>query len=296
MTLEQLRIFVAVAEREHMSQAAAALNLTQSAVSAAIASLEERHNIKLFDRIGRGISLTEAGRILLTQARIVLASAATAERALDDLAGLNRGTLTLAASQTVANYWLPPRMHQFRIAHPGVALQLTIGNTESVATAVKEQVADLGFVEQEVDDPALAMQAVAIDELVIVASPTIAAKFQGTPENSQLLAAPWVFRESGSGTRARLVSALRDQGIDPETLQIILELPSNEAVRAAVEDGAGIAALSRQVVASALNNGTLKFFSIPLPSRRFILLRHRERSASHTERAFSRFLGTEQVE
>src|SRR3546814_1957354 len=73
MTLDQLRIFVAVAEREHVTQAARALNLTQSAVSAAIATLEDRHGAHLFDRVGRGITLPEAGRAFLPEARAGLA-------------------------------------------------------------------------------------------------------------------------------------------------------------------------------------------------------------------------------
>jgi DNA-binding MarR family transcriptional regulator len=106
MTLEQLRIFVAVAQREHMTRAADALNLTQSAASGAIAALEARHDVKLFNRVGRGIELTDAGRMFLRK-RAVLARAAGAEQALADYAGLRRGTLRLVASQTIAGYWLP---------------------------------------------------------------------------------------------------------------------------------------------------------------------------------------------
>ena len=79
MTLEQLRIFVGVAEREHMTRAAEALGVTQSAASAAIATLEARHDVPLFNRVGRGIELTEAGRMFLDEARAVLGRAATAE-------------------------------------------------------------------------------------------------------------------------------------------------------------------------------------------------------------------------
>jgi DNA-binding transcriptional LysR family regulator len=136
MTLEQLRIFVAVAEREHVTRAAVDLNLTQSATSAAIAALEARYAIKLFNRIGRRIELTQAGRLFLVEARAVLARAATAEIVLDDIAGLKRGSLRLAASQTVGNYWLPPLMYRYRASYPGIALALTIGNTEKVADAV----------------------------------------------------------------------------------------------------------------------------------------------------------------
>ena len=137
MTLEQLRIFVAVAEKQHVTQAAGELNLTQSATSAAIAALEARYGIKLFDRIGRGVVLTQTGRDFLIEARAVLARAKAAVQVLNDLAGLKRGSLTIAASQTVGNYWLPGRIHAFHTAHPGIDLHLTIANTEQVARAVR---------------------------------------------------------------------------------------------------------------------------------------------------------------
>src|ERR1700720_4542338 len=123
MTLEQLRIFIAVAERQHVTRAAGELNLTQSATSSAIAALEARYGIKLFDRVGRGIVLTQTGRDFLGEARAVVARAKAAAQVLDDLAGLKRGSLTLAASQTVANYWLPPRIGTFRRGFLGSAFR-----------------------------------------------------------------------------------------------------------------------------------------------------------------------------
>src|ERR1700692_3955490 len=147
MTLEQLRIFSAVAEKQHVTQAARELNLTQSATSAAIAALETRYDVKLFDRIGRGIALTQTGRDFLIEARAVLARAKAAAQVLNYLAGLKRGSLTIAASQTVGNYWRPGRAQSFHTAHPGIDLHLTIANTEQVARAVVQGSADLGFVE-----------------------------------------------------------------------------------------------------------------------------------------------------
>lgn len=90
MTLEQLRILIAVAERQHVTRAAIELNLTQSATSAAIAALESRYGIKLFDRVGRGILVTRIGRPFLVEARAVVTRAKAASRVLDDLAGLTR--------------------------------------------------------------------------------------------------------------------------------------------------------------------------------------------------------------
>jgi DNA-binding transcriptional LysR family regulator len=103
MTLEQLRIFVAVAERLHVTQAAHALNLAQSAVSHAIAALEARHRTKLFDRVGRRIELTEAGRVLLMDARAIVARAGAAKLALNEFGALRRGTLSLQESRLLAS-------------------------------------------------------------------------------------------------------------------------------------------------------------------------------------------------
>ena len=170
MTLEQLRIFVAVAEREHLTEASRALNLTASAVSAAVAALEARYATPLFDRIGRRIHLTEAGRLFLIEARAVLARSHAAEAMLTDLAGLKRGRLALAASQTVAGYWLPHQMHHFQRQYPGIELDLRVGNTESVAAWVAENLADIGIVEGPVDNPLLKSEIVADDDMVLEAA------------------------------------------------------------------------------------------------------------------------------
>jgi DNA-binding transcriptional LysR family regulator len=156
MTLEQLRIFVGVAEREHVTKAAEVLNVTQSAASGAIAALEARYGVPLFHRVGRGIQLTEAGRGFLEEARAVLGRAAHAETMLADYAGLARGSLRIVASQTIASYWLPAKLAAFHERHPQIAVELAIDNTEGAAAQVLSGAAELGFVEGEVDEPALA--------------------------------------------------------------------------------------------------------------------------------------------
>lgn len=283
MTLEQLRVFVAVAEREHVTRAAADLNLTQSATSAAIAALETRYAIKLFNRIGRRIELTQAGRLFLVEARAVLARAAAAETVLAELAGLKRGSLALAASQTVGNYWLPPLMHRYRAEYPGIKLGLTIGNTETVVAAVRDGVADLGFVEGPVDDPALSVTPIADDELVLVVDADLRPKRQA-PLPADLKSMHWVSRERGSATRALFEQALAKAGVRMADIDLVLELPSNEAVRAAVEDGTGAAVLSKLVVAGSLESGSLVALDFAVPMRQFFALRHKERSITQAER------------
>lgn len=286
MTLEQLRIFVAVAEREHITQAARDINLTPSATSAAIAALEARHATRLFDRVGRGIALTEAGRLFLPEARAVLVRAHAAEKVLADLAGLAHGTLALAGSQTVANYWLPPLIESYRTRYPGIAVSLSIGNTDFVAARVQEGADDLGFIEGDVDAPVLAATPVADDEMVLVAPVTHRWSWRAPASAAELAEGPWVLREPGSGTRAIFEAYLQEVGAAPRALRVALEYPSNEAVRAAVEAGSGATVISRRVVEGSIRAGTMALIDYPLPSRRFLSLRHRERYSTKAAQAF----------
>jgi DNA-binding transcriptional LysR family regulator len=285
LTLEQLRVFVAVAERQHVTRAAEALNLAQSATSAAIAALELRHGTKLFDRIGRGIALTAAGALFLPEARAVLARAEAAEQVLSELGDLKRGTLAVQASQTIASYWLPRHLVAFRRAHPGVEIRLGIGNTAQVASAVHDGAAELGFVEGMTDDPSLIAEPVARDQLVIVVAPGHPWAKADRVDTGMLLQTDWVLRELGSGTRSVFEAALAGFGLAPGDLRVALELPSNEAVRAAVEAGLGATALSASVAAPSLEAGLLQMIDISLPDRGFYVLHRAERYRSRAAEA-----------
>ncbi len=290
MTLEQLRIFIAVAEREHVTRAAEALNLTQSAVSSAIAALEQRHAAVLFHRIGRGIELTAAGRLFLEEARAVLDRAEAAERMLADLSGLERGSLAIYASQTIANYWLPPRLVRFRKAHPKIGVALYAVNTAQVVSAVRDGIADLGFAEGVVDHEDLVQQTIARDRLVIVTAATDPWTSAHALTPRVLCEADWIIREKGSGTRSEFEDALKKHGITTNDLNIVLEVPSNEAARLAVEEGAGATAISELAARPGLISGRLGIASFDLPERGFIALRHRERHLSRAAGALLDFL------
>jgi DNA-binding transcriptional LysR family regulator len=291
MTLEQLRIFVEVAEREHVTRAAQVLNVTQSAASGAIAALEARHDVKLFNRVGRGIELTDAGRMFLDEARAVLARAAGAELALSEYGGLKRGTLRLVASQTIAGYWLPERLAAFHRRYPAIELSVAIANTEGAARAVHAGEAELGFVEGAIDDPALAHWPVAKDRMVMVGQAPVEAV-----TNAWLAAAPWIMREEGSGTRSTFEAAVRDRGLDPASLNIVLTLPSNEAVLAAVRAGAGYGVLSAQVVASAVETHALQVLPFHLPERPFFGIRQKERYRSKAADALLEVIATHEAQ
>lgn len=218
--------------------------------------------------------------MFLAEARAVLARAESAELVLSELGDLKRGVLSVHASQTITGYWLPRHLAAFRRSHPGVAIRLSMVNTSQTAAAVRGGEADLGFVEGEVDDPVLVSETVARDQLVIVVGaehPWREAKSLGKDD---LLNADWVLREPGSGTRSNFEHALEALGLSPRNLRVALELPSNEAVRAAAEAGMGAAVMSASVAAPSIEAGLLRQADFALPERCYYALRHAERYRS----------------
>ncbi|HTJ58078.1 MAG TPA: LysR family transcriptional regulator [Devosiaceae bacterium] len=284
MTLEQLRIFAAVAERAQLTRAAEALNLSPSAVSAAIRALEERYGAKLFDRVGRGIALTETGRLFLPEAKAALAAAGAAELALSESTALKRGALRLGASQTVGTYWLPEALMRFHAAYPGIALSLELGNTETVARAVLDGAAELGFIEGEIDAPALMSRVVATDRLVIVVAPGHPWVARA-PDVAALAGGRWILREPGSGTRSAFEAGLRVLGIEPTGLDIVMTLPSNEAILTALRGGRFAGAMSERAAEAAIAAGQLRAIDVDLPPRAFRMLWHKDRYRTRAARA-----------
>jgi DNA-binding transcriptional LysR family regulator len=290
MTLDQLRIFIAVADRQHVTRAAEALHLGQSAVSAAIAALETRHDIKLFHRVGRGIELTEAGTLFLGTARGLVAEAEAAELLLRELSGGKHGSLLVQASQTISSYWLPRHLAAFRRQHQNIEISLTVGNTAQVAQAVHRGEAELGFVEGAIADPALLSRRVARDKMIVVVAPDHPWAQREALAPEELLDSDWVLRERGSGTRSEFEQALAQFGVSAKALRVALELPANEAVRGAVEAGLGATAISASVAAPSLEAGLLHHVNFALPERDFHVLRHADRYQSHVAASFMAML------
>ncbi|MFV0334606.1 MAG: LysR family transcriptional regulator [Tropicimonas sp.] len=244
MTLEQLRIFLRVAELSHVTRAARALNLTQSAASASIAALERQYDVRLFDRVGRGIVLTEAGGLLVAAAERVLREAEAAGALLSGFAREPGGRLRIWASQTIASYWLTPYMMRMHRRWPQVELSLHAGNTAEVERAVQEGAADLGFVEGAVSAGHLRQRRVGHDELLLVMPRThpLARKPRLAAEDYRAM--DWLLREAGSGTRTVVERHLDAMGLAPRDLNVLLHLPTNEAILGGIRAGMAVSMLS----------------------------------------------------
>jgi DNA-binding transcriptional LysR family regulator len=244
----------------------------------------------LFERIGRGIRLTEAGRRFLPEARAVLARAEAAARLLvGDFADLSRGRLSLSASQTLANYWRPSVMVRFHKAHPGIDVALAIGNSAQVAADVLDLRADLGFVEGPTEPSGLVATSLGGDELWLVVAPGHPWA-SAPPGPADLTAGIWVLREPGSGTRMAMEAA---EGIPGAALADRIELTSNEAVRTAVRAGGGATILPRLVVGASCTAGELVRVEFPPFHRRFHQLRHPARHVTAAVAAFAALAAAE---
>jgi DNA-binding transcriptional LysR family regulator len=290
MTPEQLRIFVAVAERGHVTRAAGLLGMSQSAASAAIKALELRSGVQLFNRVGRAIELSPAGRRFLPEAKAVLDRIAVARHALENASQTIAGSIAITASQTIASYWLPRRLAAFQENHPAVRLDVTIGNTRQVENKILDGTADLGLVEGRTESDILRRTRVDVDRLMLVVAnfhPAIAELSPGQPDITRLR---WIVREGGSGTREVLQDLARRMEVAFDSLRIFLVLPSNEAIVQAVEAGAGATIISELVVGKAVAEGSLRHVPLALPEREFAVISHRDRQPTLSQTALKSFL------
>ena len=198
----------------------------------------------------------------------------------------------IAASHTIASYWLPRRLAAFHAANPSIRLDVVIRNTREVESAVADGEAQLGLVEGPTQHRALARLHVDTDRPLLV----VAADHPPLPCNKHghldLRAIPWVIREEGSGTRRVLEDLAAREGLSLDDLKIFLVLPGNEAIREAVETGAGATIISEHVVASAIAVGTLRAHPIVLPTRDFVVLQHRQRHAGIAQQTLVNHLVT----
>lgn len=261
ITLRQLEIFLAVARTGHVTRAAEALHLTQSATSMAIAQLERQLGTVLFERTGRRLNLTERGRLLLAEAPELLARVQDLPALLGGTAGALRGELRIAASTTVGRYLLAPALAAFAQAHPAVHIHLQIGNTEAAIAALRAHRADAAYVEGVVNEAGLLVTFWRPDRMEIVVGASHPRAHKKSLSPADLAKLQWILREPGSGTRQLLDDALRTAKLD--AVKPLLTLDDTEAVIQAVATGVGASCLSRLAVSEALRTKRLAALRAP---------------------------------
>lgn len=273
-SLRQLEVFLAVARHENVTRAAADLAMSQSAASGSLKELEEQFEVRLFDRRGKRLQLSELGRELRPRAQLLLDQARDFEQALSGNAVMGR--LQVGATMTIGNYLAVALIAEFRRRHPQAEIALSVANTETIAEQVACFELDMGMIEGEFRHPELETLRWRGDELVVFAAP--GSRFASRPSlrDNDLLELPWILREPGSGTRQAFDRAMH--GLLPE-LEIALELQHTEAIKRAVEAGLGVGCLSRISLVEAFARGSLVPLAVPGRdfSRELYLITHRQK-------------------
>ena len=244
VTVRQLQVFVEAAESLSLVRVAERLHLTPSAVSFQIKRIESQTGFALFERIGKRVTLTDAGEVLLEYARLVLRSLHDADQALTALKGVSGGRVRLGLGST-AKYIVPHMITRFRAAYPGVAVLLREGNRDHVQHLLTSGAIDLAIMGQPAEDADVAAERFAPHPSVIVAHP--GHRLCRAPHLQPVdLAAEWfVMRENGSGTRSLADRFFHGAGFSP---RIALESSSNEMIKQSVIAGMGLALISRHTV------------------------------------------------
>lgn len=289
LTLHQLRILVSVADHGNFTRAAEALSLTQPAVTHQIQALARAVGHPLFQPIRGSTELTPVGRALYDRACRILAIVRETGDVIDDIAGLRRGSVSIAGDTTVSAYVLPDALAAFRKEHEAIELNLQSVNRVQVRELLLRGQADLGVLSRLWEDDLLDAEPLLDNEYRCFAAPDHPLVDRQPLTCEQLGQGPLLLREIGSGTREAADSVLERYGIKPD-----LEMASNGALKRAVAGGMGVTILSAHAVQLELALGMLRVLEVEgFPVRRpWHVVWARERLLSPAAQAFRRFLRT----
>jgi DNA-binding transcriptional LysR family regulator len=269
MSDRRLQALHAVAKYRSFTKAADALCMTQPAVTFQIRQLEDHFDTRLFDRAGGRIALTPAGTVALDYADRILALYGELDAKMKELTRREVGPLTIGASTTLAEFLLPRIVGEFKSRHPGIVPQLVVANSEAVQARVAERSFDLGFIEGDSYLRTLSTDVCCEDELQVVCAPSHPLAQQKTVAVKTLTEHAYIIREVGSGTREVIDHYLQKAGLSLDSLNVIMEATSPEAVKGLVATGLGFTIISRAAVEKEVRLGDLVRIPLEPP-----LLRH----------------------
>lgn len=288
-TLRQLEVFQTVASTLSFSQAAQELFLAQPTVSMEIKQLEKLVGHPLFERIGRRVYLSAAGKELQQYSQRILSLVDEALQAMDELKGLRRGTLLLAADTTAGVYVMPPLLGAFQSRYPDVNISMSVVNRSAVQEQLRQNLIDLAILGQLPDDQELSVAPFLQNRLVPIALPTNPLAGRAAIPFADFAREPLLLREQGSGTRSATQAIFAREGFIPH---IAMELSSNSAIKQGVLAGMGVSVISEQAIALEVKLGML----VALPVEGFPIVRDwhvvhlKNKRLSPVAAAFRRFL------
>jgi len=274
-----------VAKKGNLSLAAQDLFITQPAVTKGIQRLQEYYDIKFVHHIGKKLVLTDAGEVLYEIAEKIFELENQAEESIRDFQQRKRGHIRILSSESFGDYYLPRIIIPFSKVYPLVRISMNILPTSQVVEQTATLNNDLGFISYPVEHKKLLVKEVLEDQLVIIAPPDhpLTRKHKLAPRDleDQLL----IMHEPDSAPRKAIEDYIRKNDL---AVKIPLEMSSNRAIKRAVEDGLGIALISRRVANEEIRAGRLS--AIPLSdksmTRKFYMVHHKDKYFSEPQQSF----------
>jgi len=280
-----LSAFIAVAEAASFSTAAERLYLTQPAISKRIAALEQELGTNLFDRVGRRVVLTEAGRLLLPRAQGILNDLQDARRSLTNLAGTVSGSLSVGTSHHIGLHRLPPVLRRYVAQYPGVELDLHFMDSEAACRAVEHGELELAIVTLPTAAvPQLELQPVWEDRLVTVVGSAHELAARKRIDLGQLAAYPAILPGRETFTRQ-----IVDEALAPLALHVDVRLSTNylETIKMLVAVGLGWSMLPHTMVDAELHALAVRGLQL---RRQLGVVRHARRTLSNAALALIELL------
>lgn len=290
--VHELQIFTVAAEEENFSAAARKLHLSQPAVSFQIQALEQRLRVQLFQRIGRRIVLTEAGRDLLPMAREMIQLSSRIEESMCASQGLVKGHVLIGCSTSPGKYILPHLIGAYRKHYPDVQFTVEVMTREAVEEKLLNRQIHIGVLSLCSKNRDLECWTLLVDELVLIVGTNHPWASRDCVTLEELRSVDWILREGGAATRQLVATTLAEQGLSPDELRVAMELGSAEAVESAVEAGLGVSIVSRVAVRRGLDLGKIRAINIEGLSiqREIHLARNRLRACTCAQLKFREFV------
>jgi len=292
MDVPALKAFVAVAELGSFSLAAEQLHLTQPAITRRIQLLEEGTGTRLFDRLGRQVLLTEAGRTLLPRALQVLALLDDTMQELQDLAGEVKGQLRLLTSHHIGLHRLPGVLREYKLRYPLVKLNIRFFNSQETHQRIVDGEGDLGITTQEPGEFPLVRRDIWIDELLVVVATGHPLAQRASLALKDLAAYPAILPDARFHT-GRLVRELFEQKQVPLRLDADLSTEYLETIKALLGIGESWSVLPQTMLDANLM--ALKVKGVQL-RRKLVSIQHKDRSLSRAALAFLELLQQHRVQ
>ena len=286
MDINQLEVFLGVAQEKSFSRAAKALNRTQPAVSQAIRRLEAELGEPLFDRSSKDGTLSSAGRVLLEFAQQMMNLRHHAHTAIRELRDLHRGKLSLSANEyTVMG--LLPLIPIFRTRHPHIKIEVKRSLASRIPSEILGRDIEIGVVTFKPTDAAISSIPVSMDELALIVAPDHPLASRATVSVRDLGAETFVAHNVASPYRERVVKTF-EKFRTP--LNISLEMPTLEAIKRMVESGLGVALVPRLTAQNEIARGSLVGITVKEMrlERRLYLIYRKGATLSHAAKAFLR--------